>query len=292
MLTVIRKYLIVILILLIFGLFRCGMSTKQSSNDQTSKILFLHHSTGKVIWKGKPEGFDVFRNIFSDIEAVPKWFENFNADNGTNYSIEEHAFPKEKTYGWKNYPFDYYNIWVKHGNKKSYQDEPTLDSLTKDYNLIIFKHCFPVSDILKDTGMPDINSEIKVLENYKLQYLSLKEKLSAYSDTKFLIWTSAAQVENKTTPEQAKRSKEFVDWVKNEWDIPGDNIFIWDFHFLETEGGLYLLNKNAQSANDSHPSKEFANRVAPLFCQRIVDVIQNNGNSTTLTGTKKLVSMD
>ena len=66
-----------------------------------------------------------------------------------------------------------------------------------------------------------------------------------------------------------------------------DNIFLWDFYELETEGGLYLKPEYATSPTNSHPNKDFAQKVAPYFCQRIVDVIENDGTKTTLTGIYK-----
>ncbi|HJX35934.1 MAG TPA: hypothetical protein VJ280_03145, partial [Dehalococcoidales bacterium] len=33
--------------------------------------------------------------------------------------------------------------WVKNAEEKPYMEEPTLEMLTKDYGLIIFKHCYP-----------------------------------------------------------------------------------------------------------------------------------------------------
>ena len=186
-------------------------------------------------------------------------------------------------YGWDNYPYDYYNIWVKHGNKRSYKFEPTLKTLTPLWNVIIFKHCFPVSAIVEDNDA-DINSPVKTLANYKLQYNALKKKLHEYPDTKFILWTGAALTEKANTPARAERAREFFTWVKNEWDEPGDNIYLWDFYELETEGGLYLKGEYAASLTDSHPNKKFSAQVAPLFCQRVVDVIKNDGAKTNLKG--------
>ena len=64
--------------------------------------------------------------------------------------------------------------------------------------------------------------------------------------------------------------------MTDEWDEKGDNIFIWDFYKYETEGGLYLQDKNARSPDDSHPSVEFSARVARLFCNYILDVIRSH----------------
>lgn len=245
-------------------------------NKKEYKIIFLHHSTGRIIYNGGKEPNPIMRKLFPQKAYVPSWFNEYNLRNGTNYTIKEQFFPKNNPYGWNNYPYDYYNIWVKNAGPQPYLEEPTLEMLTKEYDLVIFKHCYPVSNIINDFNKPDINSEEKRLENYKLQYLALKKKLQEFPKTKFLIWTGAAQVKSKITEEQALNAKAFFDWVKNEWDTDNDNIFIWDFYDLQTNGELYLKDEYACNINDSHPGKLFAQRVAPLFCHRIIEVIQRN----------------
>jgi hypothetical protein len=162
--------------------------------------------------------------------------------------------------------------------------EPTLEMLTPEYDLIVWKHCFPVSEIGADTGTPAIDSNDKRLENYYLQYAALKEKMHEFPDTKFLVWTGAALTEASTNPNDAQRARTFFEWVKNSWDEPDDNIFIWDFHDIETEGTLYLLPSYAEDNSDSHPNATLANIAAPLFSQRMVDVIEGRGDSGSLTG--------
>ena len=154
-------------------------------------------------------------------------------------------------------------------------EESTLEMLTKEYNVIIFKHCYPGSNIKEDTGNPDINSEIKSQENYKLQYDALKNKMHEFPSNKFIVWTPAVNTKNLMTEEEAIRTKLFHDWIINEWDEKRDNIFVWDFYKYETEGGLYLAEKNAVSPDNSHPNQEFSAQVAPLFGKFIIDVIEN-----------------
>ena len=163
-------------------------------------------------------------------------------------------------------------------------EEPTLEILTPLYHVIIFKHCFPVGEIEADTGNPDVTSSEKRLENYKLQYDALKAKMHTFPNNIFIVWTGAALTQNSTNATAATRTRTFFDWVKNEWDERGDNIYIWDFYELETEGGLYLRDDYAEDPFDSHPNSTFSQMVAPLFCQRIVDVIEGRGDSTSLTG--------
>jgi hypothetical protein len=273
--------------IIIYGLFvinlvlfqNCSNSNISMPSEDPYKIIFLHHSTGEIIWKGSSSG-----NIFKKSNAVADWFARYNSEKQTNYFITEQAFPKEKPYGWANYPYDYYTIWVKNAGENPYMEEPTLEMLTKEYKLIIFKHCFPVGYIEENAGNSDIGSKTKSLEVYKLQYTALKEKLKQFPDTKFILWTAPALARTKTTPEYAGRTKQFVDWVIKEWDGPNDNIFLWNFYDLETKGGLYLTDENARNPNDSHPCERFASNAATLFCQRIIDIIETNGQKTTLTG--------
>ncbi|MBN1165144.1 MAG: hypothetical protein JXB45_11240 [Candidatus Krumholzibacteriota bacterium] len=256
-----RLYLKLIGVLLAVWLLAgagCGEKGGTNSAEGTMKIIFLHHSTGKVIWDG----------------GVKKWFKRYNRENGTGHKIEERAFPAESPYGWNNYPFDYWNIWVKNAGGEKYKNEPTLEILTAKYDVVIFKHCFPVSDIEEDSGHPDIGSDRKSIENYILQYEALKAKMREFPGTKFLVWTGAAQVKGATGEDRARRTEKFFSWVKNEWDESGDNIFVWDFYSLEAEGGIYLRDEYARGPTNSHPGEEFARRAAPLFCERIVEILE------------------
>ncbi len=265
------KYKIMLLIaavsLVVTG--SCGNDSIEGADGM--KIIFLHHSTGNIIWNG----------------GVKKWFKNYNKENKTRYRIKERAFPSKSPYGWNNYPYDYWNIWVKNAGPKKYMKEPTLEILTKKYDLIIFKHCFPVSNIVPcPAGGPSVDSDVKCMKNYKLQYNALKEKMLSFPECKFLIWTGAALVEGATDEVSARRSREFFEWVRGEWDSSGDNIYIWDFYELETGGGLYMKDEYAVSSTNSHPTAEFADMAAPVFCRRIVDIMEDKPDSTDVRSEK------
>ena len=264
---IVFQYIFCIFIL-IFLLSIAGGSLNAEPLGKYAKIIFLHHSTGEVIWNG----------------GVAAWFGEYNINNGTNYEIVEQNFPKDSPYGWENYPYDYWNIWVNHAGERPFKDEPTLEILTQGYDVTIWKHCFPVGYIEEDIGSPEVNSSDKRIENYKLQYAALKAKMQEFPGNVFIVWTGAVQVKNETDAEHAGRAKIFFDWVKNEWDETGDNIYIWDFYNIETEGGLYLKQGYAADPYDSHPNANFAQMAAPLFCQRVVDVIEGRGDSSSITG--------
>ncbi|MBN1294597.1 MAG: hypothetical protein JXB48_22350 [Candidatus Latescibacteria bacterium] len=212
--------------------------------------------------------------------GVEEWFKNYRYQHHKAYFITEQYFPHE--YG--NNPHDYWNIWVNHAGQKPYHYEPTLEMITKKYNVVVFKHCYPVSDIEQSNGESNISIDKKTIENYKLQYIALRYKLLEFPEIKFIVWTGASQVKGSTSPERAERAQQFFTWVRKEWDKPGDNIYLWDFQLLETEGGLFLIESYATGPYDSHPNKRFAKQVAPLFCKRIVDVIEGRGDSENITG--------
>ncbi len=238
--------------------------TNLGSMGDNTKIIFLHHSTGGNVWSG----------------GVKDKITEYNTSNSKSYDITEKNYPKEGG----NYPYDYWNNWV---NKNG------LEELTKNYDVIIWKHCFPVSKINDSEDTGNVSSQDKTLANYKAQYDALKKKMHEYNNKggkkliRFIVWTGAVQVKsNDKYEKQAKNMQEFVKWVKTEWDEKDDNIYIWDFYQLETEGGLYLKLSNAVSNGDSHPNKTFCKRVAPFFVNRIINVIQGKGDTTVLTGEK------
>ncbi len=252
-----------LLLFLLSGAFASACSAADAPPMPTdARVVFLHHSTGGVIWDG----------------GVPEWFAAYNTAHGTAYTITGQAYPWSP-YPSDNYPYDYWNLWVNHAGGSLYLTNPPLELLTPQYDVIVFKHCFPASSIGPDTGSPDITSPVKTLENYQLQYEALKTKLRSFPSKRFIVWTGAALLEASTTPAMATRSKQFFDWVKTVWDEPGDNIYVWDFYNLETDGGMYLNPAHALATNDSHPNNAFAVEVAPLFAQRVVDVIQGKGDA-------------
>lgn len=234
---------------------------------QQGSVIFLHHSVGGVIWS-------------AGVEAA---IEAYNTSNNTEYTITELAYPDDP-YPWANYPYDYWHLWVEEGGQAAAEGLATLESFTDTYDVVVFKHCYPVSGIGVDAGSPDLSSSSKTIENYQLQYAALKERLHGFPDNRFIVWTGAALLAASSSPEQGQRARQFFTWVKEQWDEPGDNIFVWDFYELETEGGNFLLDQYAAGAGDPHPGSTFAQAVAPYLARRIIDVIAGNGDEGGLTG--------
>jgi len=247
-----------------------GGSAGNETNNGTVRIAYLHHSTGGIIWGG----------------GVPEFFTSYNAAHSTQYQITSITYPDAGSgYPWSNYPYDYWNLWVNHTGSSQDSGELNLDQLAANHDVIVFKHCFPVSAINADDGNPDITSSYQTIANYQLQYAALKTRMKQFPARKFIIWTGAALNAGSTNPDDATRAQTFFNWVKTTWDEPGDNIFIWDFYALETAGAApYMNNAYASASNDPHPNSTFSATVAPCIAQRIVDVIEGRGDMGSITG--------
>lgn len=237
--------------------------------------VFLHHSTGGIIYN---DG------------NVEDWYANYNSVNSTSYTISDRAYPTG-SYPWDNYPYDYWNLWV---NGACRADEPSrhcLDQLTADYDIVIFKNCYPVSAVLEDTGSPDISSSRKSLENYKLQYAAVRDKLTQYPDTLFIFWTGVPLRDTSTYPAQADRARQFANWVKNDMLTGGNypNIRILDYFDLTANSNNVLRAEYMTNiSGDSHPNTQAAEDVGPVFAQFVISsaqsffddtVVQTCGNS-------------
>src|ERR1035438_1217024 len=195
----------------------------------SQRIVFLHHSTGEIIWKA----------------GVPQIIQSLNEAHGTNYEITELPYPNtagghtwlrshlparifnkliHDHYPWDNQPYDYWNLWVAHTGGNRDRAEFNLDDLARTYDVIVFKHCYPISNVKPDDGSPSMASSKQTLANYKLQYEALKQRMHQFPKTRFIVWTGPALPEGATNPEDAERARQFSTWVKETWDEKGDNI--------------------------------------------------------------------
>jgi len=245
-------FLFIILVFMNFSVYAAG----------DENIIFLHHSTGGNVYNYPAQG-------------VASWFSNYNLAQGTNYQINDLNFPNTP-YPWANYPYDYWNIWINPSYSCSYSNPSIgcLDYFTNNYDVIIWKHCYPGSDIFQEAATA--NPADKTIENYKAQYRLLRAEMDQYPDKLFIIWTLPPRRQAETTLANAQRAVEFTNWVKNDWlnedGSSHSNIYIFDFRdIVATDDGLYL--RPEYESSDSHPNSVANNIAGPLFAQFIVDAI-------------------
>lgn len=258
-----------------------------SLNVNAQRIGFLTHSVGSGLYQ---EG------------KVAEWFTNYNSANGTDFTIQRRSYPAEP-YPWDNNPYDYWNVWV-NGNCS----EECFPSLLERFDIVIMKHCYTAAKIEADINAPDIASDRKSIENYKLQYRAIRDLLDSHPDTKFIVFTLTPRHRLRTYAAEAARAKSFAEWVKNEW-LQEDgkehrNIFIFDWWGYVAEdnatpehGAVNCLRyeyEKDHSTDNSHPNLTANETMAPIFARFIVDVADGNllptGNKDILDGNDMLVS--
>ncbi len=245
--------------------------------SQNDSAIFLHHSTGN--------------NVFSE-GNVTAWTNDFNTGNGTKYYIKERSYPNSP-WPWSNYPYDYWKLWIDGACNNNDAGIECLESIAQDYELVIYKHCFPGAGIAEPDNDPDIASSKKTFENYKLQYRALRNMMDNMPTQKFMIWTLAPLHRLATNPDQAGRAHEFVEWVKNDFLTEDGkehpNVYIFDFYGLvaqldtnTTDGDLYCLKyeyEGSHTKSDSHPNTAANEYVGPFFARAVVNALADTLNS-------------
>ncbi len=248
--------------------------------SQENKAVFLHHSTGG--------------GVFSEGD-VSSWIDDFNSGNSTDYAITERAYPNSP-WPWENYPYDYWKLWIGGECNNDKAGIECIESIASNYELVIYKHCYPGAGIQADGGSPDLNSSTKSLENYKLQYRALRDMMDGMPDTKFMIWTLVPLHRLATNADNAARAHEFVEWVKYDFltedDKEHSNIYIFDFFGAVAElnespenGQQYCLKYDFEKShdnNDSHPNLAANKYVGPLFARAVVNAL--SGEVATTVG--------
>lgn len=189
------------------------------------KIILLRHSTGQMIYDGGVESFVA----------------DYNSAHGTSFQVS--ASKKYPSGG--NYPYDWWNIIV-NGSQNFKTD------YVNKYDVISWKSCYPGADVLNESGTPNIASRRKTIGNYKLQFRAIRNKMDQYPNKVFLVWTLTPRPSFKTTPEKARRAREFVDWIRDEW-LQEDgkehpNIFIFDMFGLSTDPNTNCLKQRTDKA--------------------------------------------
>ncbi len=224
-----------------------------------NRIIFLHHSTGGNVYNYPDEG-------------VPAWFSDYNAAHGTNFQISDRWYPSDN-----NMPVDYYQEWI---------EGTGLDSLVSFYDVIIWKHCFPASDVFENTGSPDPASSYQSIENYKAVYRLIRNRMDSFPDKIFIVWTIPPRhrlygPSNGETLGNAMRAREFTAWVKDTFlheNGEHKNVYIFDFRGIVADtDGLFLRYEYERSHTDtdSHPNDSANNVAGPLFAQFIVDAVDD-----------------
>jgi hypothetical protein len=129
------------------------------------------------------------------------------------------------------------------------------------YDVIVFKSCYPVSNIQSD----------EQLAEYKSYYLSIRQRMDEYPAKIFIVVTPPPEIPADSDAQAAARAREFADWLASgEYRSGHANVFTFDFFGLMADPSTNMLRGEYQSDEfDAHPN-ELANQTAgPLFADFI-----------------------
>jgi hypothetical protein len=244
----------VLVMFCVVALLAFGFGGAAAQDDEPISIIFMHHSTGLgIIQGGVREGFTALGYDF--------WDHGYNeeglVDPAGNYLGTNWDVPGDNTD-----PDGWYEIF-----QQPYTDPPTNTfSHMLQYDVIIFKSCFPNSDIYDD----------EMLANYQRYYLAIRDVIDQHPDKIFVPWTTPPLVPNETTLENAARARQWSEYLTSDEYLDGHpNIFTFDIFSLLADDDGFLRAEYRGDEWDSHPN-DFANQtIAPIFVDFVDQAVHN-----------------
>ena len=236
---------------------RSVASYRQGKNTD---IIFLHHSVGHnlITQGGVRESFTKAGYNF--------WNHDYN-DPGL-------AGPSGQLVGYSyNVPDDNTDIdGLARIFKQRVYPLPlnTLSGLLQ-HEVIIFKSCFPNSNIASDDQMVQD----------KALYLEIRDVMDKHPDKIFIVETTPPLNPAETNLETAVRARSMANWLKSDEYLMGHpNIFTFDFFsYLAEEDPSSpqsnMLKKAYHNGTDSHPNLLANETIGPKFVQFVIESIQS-----------------
>lgn len=138
---------------------------------------------------------------------------------------------------------------------KSHPNRYFGDGKTND--IVMFKSCFPNSNILAD------GQSGNTISRYKEIFNGLKSAFSSRPNTLFIYLTSPPLHPDSTNSENAARAREFNRWIKSDFvteytaETGLSNLLAFDLHkILADETGVLKPDYRGPISGDSHPNIE------------------------------------
>ncbi|MBN2391123.1 MAG: hypothetical protein JXR84_10375, partial [Anaerolineae bacterium] len=253
-----------------FGLWRIkhlglaifdSSSIKAKNYGEYTNVIFLHHSTGRnLIEQG-----DV-RELFTEA-GFDFWDHDYNfpglrrpdgSETGYSYRI-----PDDNTD-----PDGLADIFA----QRDYALPLNPLSGLLQHEVIVFKSCFPASNITSD----------EQLEQYKAWYLGIRDVMDAHIDRIFVVMSPPPLNPAATTLEAAARARAFADWLTSDEYLSGHpNVYAFDFFGYLAEDDPASPEANMLKAEyrpegeDSHPNQVANTTVGPIFAKAVMDAAVN-----------------
>lgn len=229
-----------------------------------TNVIFLHHSVGdNLISQGN------VRQEFAEA-GYDFWDHNYNwmgirrpdgSETGYSYQI-----PDDNTD-----PDGLANLFA----QAVYPLPLNALSGLLQHEVIVFKSCYPASDIASDDQ----------LQQYKAWYLGMRDVMDAHPDRVFVVMSPPPVNPAGTTLEAAARARAFADWLASSEYLDGHpNVFAFDFFAELAESDpaapdYNMLRAEYQDGADSHPNQQANETVGPVFVEAVIAAARSYSTS-------------
>lgn len=247
-------------IIILIAILLIAAAPQQSGNppEEPVKLIFIHHSTGRH-WLNDGYGnlgqalgennyfvsdthYGWGPNNIGDRTDIPNWNEWFASDQTPVYM--------DALYNETEQNADYARLLSDPGGENE---------------IIMFKSCFPNSDLEGNPDDPPSDYGGMTVGGAKRVYISILEYFSAHPDKLFIAVTAPPL----SDPANAENARAFNNWLKNEWlvDYEGTNVAVFDFYDILTgpDGGNTLY----YPTDDDHPSGEGSRLATEAFVPQL-----------------------
>ena len=211
-----------------------------------SHIIFLHHSVGANLIQ--QEGV---RQSLTDL-GYEFYDHGYNGDGLTLAD----GTPADRDFGVPDdntNPDGFADIYA-----QPLDDPPdnTFSHLMQ-YDVIVFKSCYPVSNIQSDAQLAE----------YKSHYLSIRARMDQYPNKVFIVVTPPPEIPADSDPQGAARARDFADWLASGEYLDGHpNVFTFNFFDLVADPATNMLRADYGTDEfDAHPNELANQTVGPLF---------------------------
>jgi hypothetical protein len=245
-----------------------AVSPSLASGIEKPSVLFIHHSVGESLIKD-----GAVREILTEA--------------GFNFWDHDYNDPKIGLRNEKGLPSGCYCIPDDNtdpdGLAALFQLDPKADNalnkILTNHDVIIFKSCFPTSQVLEDNPIIDSRDpKRKSLSNYKRHYLRVREAVDSHPDKIFILVTQPPLHPNATNQYEARRAKQLVEWFKSD-EFIGDrkNLFVFDYFSLLADPRTNTLKREYQidqQSSESHPNILAQMQIGPRFADFIINTVR------------------
>lgn len=225
-----------------------------AAQERPLRILFMHHSTGQgLIWQGQ------VRELFTAL-GYEFWDHGYNDEDLADASGAALGVDWDVP-GDNTDPDGWYAIF----NQPVTDPPANTFSHMLDYDVILFKSCFPSSNI----------SDEAMFQDYQRYYLSIRAVIDQHPDTLFIPFTTPPLVPNETDAAAAARARRWAEYLTSE-QYRGDraNLAVFDFFSLLADANGYLRAEYRGDAWDSHPNALANQTIGPLLVQFVDQAVR------------------